>query len=299
MTALQTASVPPRDSVAELRRAVRAETTRNVLRALAGSVLTFLLTIIAVLAIWVGVLWITGVSPYIAKSPADVWAYLATDPDAAANRAELGANLLVTLGNAFIGFVAGLVAALITAIAFHLSKGVEHALMPIAMLLRSVPLVAFAPVIIMIFQRDVWTVAVMGGIVVYFPALVNIAFGLKSASPQMNDVVTVYGGNARTALRKVALPTSLPAFFAAVRISVPGAITGALLAEWLATGTGIGGVIGTYTSQAQFTALWASVVAVTAASLVLYNLAQIVENVVLARMGMHPDRSAISGSARA
>ena len=298
MTALQTASVPPRDSVAELRRAVRAETRRNVLRALGGGVLTFLLTIIAVLAIWVGVLWITGVSPYIAKSPADVWAYLATDPDAAANRAELGANLLVTLGNAFIGFVAGLVAALLTAIAFHLSKGVEHALMPIAMLLRSVPLVAFAPVIIMIFQRDVWTVAVMGGIVVYFPALVNIAFGLKSASPQMNDVVTVYGGNARTALRKVALPTSLPAFFAAVRISVPGAITGALLAEWLATGTGIGGVIGTYTSQAQFTALWASVVAVTAASLVLYNLAQIVENVVLARMGMHPDRSAIGSSAR-
>ena len=51
--------------------------------------------------------------------------------------------------------------------------------MPIAMLLRSVPLIAMAPVIIMIFQRGWVTVAVIGGIVVLFPALVNISFGLS------------------------------------------------------------------------------------------------------------------------
>jgi len=180
--------------------------------------------------------------------------------------------------------------ALLGAIVFQLSKGIEHALMPVAMLLRSVPLVAMAPVIIMIFGRDVWSVAVIGGIVVLFPALVSIAFGLKSASPQMHDVVTVYGGTPWTALRKVALPSSSPSFFAAVRISVPGAITGALLAEWLATGEGIGGAIGGYIAQAQFSALWASVVVVTAVSLGLYNVVQIAENVVLARLGMHPDK---------
>ena len=87
------------------------------------------------------------------------------------------------------------------------------------------------------------------------------------------------------------MPSSLPAFFAAVRISVPGAITGALLAEWLAVGGGIGGSIGGFIPQAQFTALWASVVAVTAVSLILYNVIQIVEDVVLARMGMHPQKS--------
>ena len=200
-------------------------------------------------------------------------------------------NLTVTLGHAVIGFVAGLLAAIVGAGLFQLSKGAEHALMPVAMLLRSVPLIAMAPVIIMIFGRDLWTVAVIGGIVVLFPALVNISFGLKSASAQMNDLVDVYGGGAWSKLRKVAMPSSLPAFFAAVRISVPGAITGALLAEWLAVGGGIGGSFGGFISQAQFTALWASVVAVTAASLVLYNVIQIVEDVVLARMGMHPQKS--------
>jgi ABC-type nitrate/sulfonate/bicarbonate transport system permease component len=278
------------NAVVELRREVRAESMRSVFRALGTSIITFLVTIVSVLVLWVGVLWVFGVSPYIAKGPVDVWNYLFTVPDAAANRAEIGGNLVVTLGDAFIGFVAGLTVALLGAIVFQLSKGVEHALMPVAMLLRSVPLVAMAPVIIMIFGRDAWSVAVIGGIVVLFPALVSIAFGLASASPQMHDVVTVYGGTPWTGLRKVALPSSLPSFFAAVRISVPGAITGALLAEWLATGEGIGGAIGGYIAQAQFSALWASVVVVTAVSLVLYNLVQIVENVVLARMGMHPDK---------
>lgn len=278
------------NAAAAMRKEVRAESMRSVLRALGTSVVTFFVTIVTVLVLWVGVLWALDISPYIAKGPADVWTFLFTVPDAAANRAEVGDNLAVTLGDALIGFAAGLAVALLGAILFQLSKGAEHALMPVAMLLRSVPLIAMAPVIIMIFGRDYWTVAVMGGIVVLFPALVSIAFGLKSASPQMNDVVAVYGGTSVTALRKVALPSSLPSFFAAVRISVPGAITGALLAEWLATGEGIGGSVGGYITQAQFSALWASVVAVTAVSLVLYNVVQIAENVVLTRMGMHPDK---------
>ena len=102
----------------------------------------------------------------------------------------------------------------------------------------------------------------------------------------MNDLVTVYGGTSWTRLRRVALPSSLPEFFAAVRISVPGAITGALLAEWLAVGGGIGGAVGGYVAAAQFSAVWTAVVLVTGAALVLYNIVQILESVALARMGM-------------
>lgn len=281
-------TAPP---AADQSRSVRRAATRSVLRALGWSVLTFLLTLVTVGVLWVGVLWIFQISPLIAKGPVDVWNYLVTVPAAEANRALIFGNLLVTLGHAVIGFIAGLVVAIVGAALFQLSKGAEHALMPVAMLLRSVPLIALAPVIIMIFGRDLWTVAVIGGIVVLFPALVNISFGLKSASAQMSDLVDVYGGGSFTKLRKIAMPSSLPAFFAAVRISVPGAITGALLAEWLAVGGGIGGSMGGFIPQAQFAALWTSVVAVTAVSLILYNVIQIVEDVVLARMGMHPQRS--------
>ncbi|MFG6503564.1 ABC transporter permease [Microbacterium sp. P05] len=274
------------ESVAKLNAEIRREARRATTRALTRSLLTFVLTIVAVLVIWVGSLVVFRVSAYVGKGPIDVWNFLFTVPAAEANRAQLFGQLGVTLGHAVVGFAAGLVVALLVAIVFQLSKGVEHALMPLAMLLRSVPLVAMAPVIILIFGREFASVAVIGGIVVLFPALVNIVFGLKSASPQMNDLVTVYGGTAWTRLRKIALPSSLPEFFAAVRISVPGAITGALLAEWLAVGGGIGGAVGGYVNSAQFSAVWTAVVLVTGTALVLYNLVQIVESVVLARMGM-------------
>lgn len=265
---------------------IRREARRATLRALGSSLATFGLTLAAVLVLWQGLLWATGVSPYVGKGPLDVWTFLVAAPEAPENRALLMGQLVTTLQDAAIGFVAGLVVALLVAIGFQLSRGLEHALMPLAMLLRSVPLVAMAPVIILLFGRSAATVAVIGGIVVLFPALVNIVFGLRQVSAQMSDVIHVYGGSAWTALRKVALPSALPSLLAAVRISVPGAITGALLAEWLAVGGGIGGAVGAYSSQAQFSALWSAVVLVTAAALVIYNLVAVVESVVLARMGM-------------
>ena len=274
----------------DLPAAMRTESRRATRRAVLTSLGTFAGTLVTVLVIWQGSILVFDLSPYVAKGPVDVWRFLVTDPDAAAHRAEVGENLAITMRDAAVGFVAGLVAAVLVAVVFRLSKGIEAALMPVALLLRTVPLIAFAPVIILIFGRGFWTTAVMGGIVVLFPALVTIAYGLASASPQMLDVVKVYGGGSVTALRKVAFPASLPAFFAAVRISVPGAITGALLAEWLATGGGIGGVINGYYSQARFSDMWASVVVVTAVSLVLYNLVAVVESAVLTRMGMHPSR---------
>jgi ABC-type nitrate/sulfonate/bicarbonate transport system permease component len=268
------------------RREIRQQATRAVLQALGRSLLTFALTVVVVVVLWVGAIELFGISSFVAKGPADVWAYLVTDDDAGEHRALLRSELGVSLVDAFIGFVAGLVVALLGATAFRLSRGVEHALMPVAMLLRSVPLIAMAPLIILVFGRDVATVAVVAGIVVLFPALVNIVFGLHSASPQVLDVVTVYGGSSWTALRKVALPSSAPSFFAAVRISVPGALTGALLAEWLATGDGLGSTIQTAYSQVQFSLVWSAVVVVTAVSLVLYNVVQVVESIVLSRMGM-------------
>ena len=274
------------EQLAKLEREMRREVRISTLRALGRSVLTFVLTIVAVIVLWVGSLWVFQISPYVGKGPVDVWNFLFTVPNAEANREQLFGQLGVTLGHSVVGFAAGLVVALLVAMIFQLSKGVEHALMPMAMLLRSVPLVAMAPVIILIFGREFASVAVIGGIVVLFPALVNIVFGLKSASPQMNDLVTVYGGTSWTRLRKVALPSSLPEFFAAVRISVPGAITGALLAEWLAVGGGIGGAVGGYIAAAQFSAVWTAVVLVTGTALVLYNVVQILESVALARMGM-------------
>ncbi|GAA3945380.1 ABC transporter permease [Pseudoclavibacter caeni] len=275
------------NAVIEVRGDLRREMVRATLRALGRSLVTALGTLLIVLVLWQAVISFTKVSPYVAKGPADVWAWLVSGKDATTHLSDILGLVGVTLVDTVAGFVAGMVAALVLAVVFRLSRGVQTAVMPIALLLRSVPLVAIAPVIILITGiGSPASVAVIGGIVVLFPALANIMFGLASASPQALDVVRVYGGGTWTAIRKVALPSALPSIFAATRISVPGAITGALLAEWLSTGTGVGGMINKYITQAQFSALWSAVVIVTLIALVLYNLVQLAENVVLTRMGL-------------
>jgi ABC-type nitrate/sulfonate/bicarbonate transport system permease component len=192
-----------------------------------------------------------------------------------------------TLQDAAIGFVVGMTLAVLLAVLFTLSKTVEAGVMPLALLLRSVPLVSIAPVIILLTGRGTQaSVAVIGSIVVLFPALASVLFGLSRASKESLDLVRVYGGGSYAALRKVSIPGALPSMFAAARVSVPGAVTGALLAEWLSTGKGIGGMIQKFNASAQFDALWASVAIITVITLVLYNLVQLAENVVLARMGM-------------
>lgn len=97
--------------------------------------------------------------------------------------------------DAFLGFAAGIMGAVVIAAVFVLFRGVENALMPIAMLLRSVPLVALVPIISLIFGRQEPAVAAIGGIVVLFPALMTIVFGFRSASPAMLEVIDVYGGS--------------------------------------------------------------------------------------------------------
>ncbi|PWJ55419.1 ABC-type nitrate/sulfonate/bicarbonate transport system, permease component [Quadrisphaera granulorum] len=242
---------------------------------------------VVALVVWWGFLAAFEISPFVGKTPQAVWAYLVTDADAAANRATIAEPLGVTLQHALIGFVAGMLAALIVGGAFVASSALEQSLMPIAMLLRSVPLVAMTPIIVLIFGRGLGSIAVMGGIVVFFPALVNVVQGLRSVPPTSRDLVHAYGGSDLAVMRRVGIPTAMPAIFAAVRISVPGALTGALVVEWLATGDGIGSQILSAIGGFRYDEVWALIVAVTATSVVLYTLVGLLEGLVLARYAPH------------
>ena len=272
-------------SAPKKKSSYKARALRASLKMLGTGLLNTAISLVLVVLLWMVALQVFNVTPFIGKGPLDVWEYLFTSEKATEQRELVLVALGQTLYDASIGFSIGLAFATLIAVLFSLSKSVEQALMPLALLLRSVPLIAMAPIIILIFGRQQATVAVMGAIVVLFPALVNITFGLRSATPAMFDVVSVYGGSKLEALRTIAFPSSLPMFFAAVKISVPGAVTGALLVEWLATGQGIGYGIVSALGRAKISEVWAYVVVITLVSILLYNLVAILENWVLSKFG--------------
>ena len=159
-------------------------------------------------------------------------------------------------------------------------------LLPLAVLVRSVPLVAMTPVLTLVFGRGILATAVISGIVVFFPALVTMTYGLRSASRQSADVCRAYGGGTWTAARKVMLPSSMPALFASARIAVPGAVIGAMLAEWLATGQGMGYGMLQDANSFNYVDIWASVALLTGVSVLLYNVIAILESAVLTRFSL-------------
>ena len=160
--------------------------------------------------------------------------------------------------------------------------------MPLAMVLRSVPLVAMTPLIVGIFGRDLVGITVITAIVTFFPTLVNVTIALRRTPRESLDLFRAYGANSTTTLRKVQIPSALPALFASLRIAAPLSLVGALLAEWLATGKGLGYQILEAAAVSDYNGLWTRVVLVTAYSSILYVLIGAVERRVLARFGALP-----------
>jgi ABC-type nitrate/sulfonate/bicarbonate transport system permease component len=236
--------------------------------------------------IWQGAITLLHLSPFVAKGPAQVYDFLVSGPSASANRSQLLAALGVTVRDAALGYVAGTLVAIAVSLAVALRRGIGQTVMPVAIALRSVPLVAMTPILTLVIGQGVLSVTVIAGIVTFFPTLVNVTQGLRAAPAAAFDLFTAYGASDLTILRKARLPYALPAIFASARIAAPGALLGAILAEWLSTGQGLGNLMVTSSSTANYSMLWACVVAITGVSIFVYNAVTAVERPVVARLGV-------------
>lgn len=257
--------------------------TRAIVLAVLRKLAVFLGIVVFIVAVWFALLAISGISPFVAKSPLDVWEFLFIDPDAAENRAYVADGLRVTASDAGIGYVAGLGGAALIAVLFTLFPALSLTFTPVAMVLRTFPLIALTPLIVLAFGRGPAGLAAIGFIVVFFAALLTISFGIRSASPEALDVVSAFGGRRWARLFKVGVPSALPAFFTAARIAIPQALSAALIAEWLITGTGAGSQLMRAAGTSQYDALWSIATVFILVTSLVYTIVSAIEEIVLAR----------------
>ncbi|MDY7099601.1 MAG: ABC transporter permease subunit [Actinomycetota bacterium] len=255
---------------------------RFALKVLRGAS-TLAISTFVLIALWVAYLWLFDIDDFVGKGPADVWDYLFAAPTAGENRSELFEALWVTLWDAGLGFVVGGAASVAIAVAFVVWKPVELTFMPVAMVLRSVPVVAMIPVLALVFGRDTVGVVVIVGIIVFFPTLVLVTHGLRSTAGEAIELLRVYDASTFEVLRKVRLPSAVPALFAAARIGTPGAILGALLCEWFLTGEGLGYLLLSAGTQTKYNLVWAATILISIVSIVLFTAVTTVERVALER----------------
>jgi sulfonate transport system permease protein len=241
--------------------------------------------------IWWAVLKGFGVSPVIAKTPLAVWDYLVNAPDAADSRASILQALRESLPLAAIGLSVALAVALALAVMGLVWRGLTALLMPAALILQTMPLVALTPMIVLLFGRGATTTLVVTVIVTFFPAFITIAQGLNQVPKASLDLLEVYGASRLQKLTMVSLPMSLPYLCGAARLVAPASLLGVMIAEWLATGYGLGNLLNTARGELDYGMFWAVAFVAVAISVGFYQLVKLIEDGVLRRFGAAAGRS--------
>jgi ABC-type nitrate/sulfonate/bicarbonate transport system permease component len=204
-----------------------------------------------------------------------------TAPDAAADRATLFAAYLDTMAHAVPGYLAGLAAGAGLAAAIILYPRLSTTVLPVAVALRSIPIVTTAPLIVLALGRGAAGTVTIVAVMIFFPTLVACLQGLRQTPAQVLDMFDSYDAGRWSRLRHAQIPAMMPAFFAAARMAVPAAILAATTAEWLATGTGMGGLIALTASTSGYGMLWSATVVMAATAVIAYLGVQALERIVL------------------
>lgn len=229
-------------------------------RAAAGwqSIGTSMVALIVLLLLWQTATAAFSVPTFILPSPVDIGRAMAEDYP------QLLRASRTTSRAVLLGFIVGNVTGLVLAIAVASSRTAARVVMPAALAVRSVPIIALAPFLVLYVGRGLIAVTFVVALIVFFPTLVNGVLGLRSADPRARQLMLVLSASWLQRLVRLSLPNALPHLFAALRISAPSAVLGAMIAEWVVSGDGLGALILSASISSQTSLMWAAVVVSTA-----------------------------------
>ncbi|WP_157218235.1 ABC transporter permease [Flavisphingomonas formosensis] len=180
-----------------------------------------------------------------------------------------------------IGMVISVVIAITLAIAFIASDRLSRALMPLIILIRTVPMIAVAPLIILIFGRGPANSIGMVALLTFFQIMLAAKRGFLSPSPNAMEMMHTYGASFWQIQLKVRVPFAIPYIFTGLRIASGSAILCAMFAEWLSGAPGLGMLILESYSVQDFPLMWAAVLTSTTAAYLFFTLTLAMERLVL------------------
>ena len=253
-----------------------------------GGLWVGLASLIVPFAVWWGLLWGLQVPDMLGKTPMAVFDYLFLADGASIAQGKLLAALIQTLPITVIGMAAGLAFAFALAVTSQLLPGFTRAFLPVALVTQTMPLVALTPLLVLIVGRGTAVTVWITISVTFFPAYVMITQGLSQVPRSALDLPRAYGATPWRELRLVAIPASLPWLFAAIRTTAPRALLGVMIAEWLATGKGLGNLLNQSRGYMDFGMIWAVAVTSVLVSVGFYLLALVIERRVLRRVSGGP-----------
>ena len=241
----------------------------------AQRIANFLAFLIVLGLLWYGIVTLFQIPPYLLPRPTAVLQALAD------NSGEVLRAATFTVICTTIGMAISIAVAIGLAVSFIASERTSRALMPLIVLIRTVPMIAVAPLIILIFGRGPSNTIGMVALLTFFQIMLAAKRGFLSPSANVLEMMHSYGASFWQTQLKVRMPFAVPYIFTGLRIASGSAILCAMFAEWLSGAPGLGLLILESYSVQNFPLMWATVLTSTTAAYLFFTLTLATERLVL------------------
>jgi len=226
---------------------------------------------LGILIIWEVFVLALSIPEYLLPTPTKIVSEIITDFN------SLLKHTGITMLEAVIGFLIGNILGFIVAVIFVHSKTIEKGFYPYAIALKTTPILAMAPLLILWFGTGISSKIVASAVVCFFPILVNTIKGLKTIDSEYLDLLKSFSAKRYQIFTKLRLPNSLPYIFSALKISTGLAVMGAIVGEFVGAKEGIGFIILISTYHLETTTMFAAIIMSALSGMLFFCLISLIE----------------------
>jgi NitT/TauT family transport system permease protein len=227
--------------------------------------------IIAIFVVWEVLVRLFDIEEFILPAPSAVFA------SGWQWRWPILDNAWQTLMTTTIGFAIAVIFGLVAGIALGSSTLIYDGFYPALIGFNSIPKVAVVPILVIWFGIGTTPAIISAFLIAFFPILVNVAAGIATVEPELQDVLRALGATRWQIVQKVGLPRAMPYFFASLKVAITFAFVGSIVAETVASNKGIGNLMLVASSRFEVPLAFAGLLVTSVMGIGMYLVATFIE----------------------
>jgi NitT/TauT family transport system permease protein len=228
--------------------------------------LTPILVLVVLFAVWEIACSVFKVDSFVLPKPTEIWHALIE------YRGPIMAHSWQTLWTTTSGFAIAIAVGVLLGCLAGSSAAMHRAFYPLLVGFNAIPKAAFVPILVVWFGTGTKPAIITAFLLSFFPIAANVATGLATVEPELEDVLRALGASHLEILKKVGLPRSMPLFFASLKIAVTMAFVGTVIAEMNASDKGIGYLMVSAASSMKTDLMFAGLIMISAMAMVMYQI---------------------------
>ncbi len=152
----------------------------------------------------------------------------------------LASHTWITVQEMLLGLLAALAAGLALATIINLSRTLGRVVYPVIIAAETFPIIIMAPLLLIWVGYGIEHKIIVVALIAFFPVVINTADGLRSADPDLLNLMRTMGANRWQIFTKVQVPNALPFMFSGFKLAATVSVIGAVIGEWVGSSEGLG-----------------------------------------------------------